>query len=141
MGRPGDISRSAPTRHRTAGYRIPAGVRVAPNIYLTHRRADVYPEPERFRPERFLEKPADTYSWIPFGGGIRRCLGASIATYELSVVIPTILRNARLRASGGAPEQIRRRAVTFVPSRDAMVVLDERRGPRREPAGLATTSA
>jgi cytochrome P450 len=65
------------------GYELPAGIRVAPNIYLTHRRPDVHPEPDRFRPERFLEQPADTYSWIPFGGGIRRCLGASFAIYEM----------------------------------------------------------
>jgi cytochrome P450 len=106
------------------GYRLPAGVRVAPNIYLTHRRPDVYPEPVRFRPERFLEKPADTYSWIPFGGGIRRCLGASFALYELKIVIPTILRNVTLRAVAGDPEPIRRRAITFVPARDAMVVVE-----------------
>jgi cytochrome P450 len=111
------------------GYQLPAGVRVAPNIYLTHRRADVYPEPERFRPERFLEKPVETYSWIPFGGGIRRCLGASFATYELKVVIPTILSNVRLRAVGEEPEPIRRRAITFVPARDATVIVDGFRKP------------
>jgi cytochrome P450 family 135 len=106
------------------GYRIPAGVRVAPNIYLTHRRPDVYPEPERFMPERFLGQPPDTYSWIPFGGGIRRCLGASFALYELKVVIPAILRNVTLRAVGDQPESIRRRAITFVPGRDAMVIVE-----------------
>jgi cytochrome P450 len=103
------------------GRHFPAGVRLAPNIYLTHRRADVYPEPARFNPERFLNRPADTYSWIPFGGGIRRCLGASFALYELKVVIPTIIRNVTLRAVGDQPEPIRRRAITFVPARDAMV--------------------
>jgi cytochrome P450 len=123
------------------GYDLPAGVRLAPNIYLTHRRPDVYPEPDRFRPERFLESPADTYSWIPFGGGIRRCLGASFALYELKVVIPTVLRSVRLRASGHAPEAIRRRAITFVPSRDAMVVVDERKEPLREDAALAASPA
>jgi cytochrome P450 len=106
------------------GRRFPAGVRVAPNIYLTHRREDVYPEPARFRPERFLERPADTYSWIPFGGGIRRCLGASFALYELKVVIPTIIRNVTLSAVGDRPEPIRRRAITFVPARDAMVQVE-----------------
>src|SRR5688500_1914566 len=78
------------------GFELPAGVRVAPNIYLTHRRPDVYPEPERFRPERFLgEGGPDTYSWIPFGGGIRRCLGASFALYELKMVIPAIVRGVQ----------------------------------------------
>jgi cytochrome P450 len=116
------------------GYELPAGVRIAPNIYLTHRRPDVYREPERFRPERFIETPADTYTWIPFGGGIRRCLGASFATYEMKVVIPAILRSVSLRAEGELPERIRRRAITFVPERDARVVVA---GSRRRPAGAA----
>jgi cytochrome P450 len=107
------------------GYRLPAGVRVAPNIYLTHRRPDVYPEPESFRPERFLDTPPDTYSWIPFGGGIRRCLGASFALYELRVVIPAILRRVRLRAASSREEPVKRRAITFVPANDAMVVVEE----------------
>jgi cytochrome P450 len=103
------------------GRHFPAGVRLAPNIYLTHRRADVYPEPARFDPERFLNRPPDTYSWLPFGGGIRRCLGASFALYELKVVIPTIIRNVTLRPVGDRPEPIRRRAITFVPMRDTRV--------------------
>jgi cytochrome P450 len=111
------------------GFELPAGVRVAPNIYLTHRRPDVYPEPERFRPERFLDGGPDTYSWIPFGGGIRRCLGASFALYELSIVIPAILRGVRLRAADPAPERIRRRAITFVPEHDARVVVETVRRP------------
>jgi cytochrome P450 len=105
------------------GYELPAGIRVAPNIYLTHHRPDVYGEPDRFRPERFLEQPPDTYAWIPFGGGIRRCLGASFATYEMKIVIPTILRTASLRAVGD-DEPIRRRAITFVPARDTAVVVE-----------------
>ena len=117
------------------GYELPAGMRVAPNIYLTHRRPDVYPEPERFRPERFLgDGGPDTYSWIPFGGGIRRCLGASFALYELKIVIPAILRGVQLRAAGAEPERIRRRAITFVPEHDAQVVVEARAraaGPRR----------
>jgi cytochrome P450 family 135 len=123
------------------GYELPAGVRVAPNIYLTHRRPDVYPEPERFRPERFLEKPADTYSWIPFGGGIRRCLGASFAIYELKIVIPAILQNVRLRVVGSDHEPIRRRAITFVPARDAMVIVESFSGRLVGAAGEATLAA
>jgi cytochrome P450 family 135 len=114
------------------GYELPEGTRAAPNIYLTHRRPDVYPEPERFRPERFLDNGADTYSWIPFGGGIRRCLGASFATYEMKVVIPAILENVSLRHAAGGPEPIRRRAITFVPARDALVTVEHR---KRRPAG------
>jgi cytochrome P450 family 135 len=123
-----------------SGYQIPAGVRVAPNIYLTHRRPDVYPEPERFRPERFLEQPPDTYSWIPFGGGIRRCLGASFAIYELKVVVPEILREVRLRAIGNGPEPIRRRAITFVPGSDATVIVEGFRKPAAKPRRVPTAA-
>jgi cytochrome P450 len=120
------------------GFELPAGVRVAPNIYLTHRRPDVYPEPERFRPERFLgDGGPDTYSWIPFGGGIRRCLGASFALYELKIVIPAILRGVQLRAAGTEPERIRRRAITFVPEHDAQVVVEAVREPRVPSAAAA----
>jgi cytochrome P450 len=120
------------------GFELPAGVRVAPNIYLTHRRPDVYPEPEQFRPERFLGDGApDTYSWIPFGGGIRRCLGASFALYELKIVIPAILRSVQLRAAGTEPERIRRRAITFVPEHDAQVVVEAKREPRALSAAAA----
>jgi cytochrome P450 family 135 len=116
------------------GYELPAGFRVAPNIYLTHRNPLVYPEPGRFRPERFLADDApDTYSWIPFGGGIRRCLGASFALYELKVVIPAILRGVELSAVGG-PEPITRRAITFVPARDATVMVERF---KERPAGVA----
>jgi cytochrome P450 len=114
------------------GFELPAGTRVAPNIYLTHRRPDVYPEPERFRPERFLDDGPDTYSWIPFGGGIRRCLGASFALYEMKIVIPAILRSVQLRAVENEPERIRRRAITFVPEHDARVVVEAFRAPARE---------
>lgn len=123
------------------GYRFPAGMRLAPNIYLTHRNPNVYPEPERFRPERFLEHAADTYSWIPFGGGIRRCLGASFALYELKIVIPTIIRNVTLRAVGDRPEPIRRRAITFVPARDAMVRVERFNEPVTRPPDRTPVTA
>jgi cytochrome P450 len=103
---------------------IPAGARVAPNIYLTHRRPDIYPDPEAFKPERFLDRQADTYSWIPFGGGIRRCLGASFALYEMKVVIPIVLARTNLRAASPRPERVARRAITFAPEHDTMVVVD-----------------
>jgi cytochrome P450 len=120
------------------GFELPAGVRVAPNIYLTHRRPDVYPEPEAFRPVRFLGDDApDTYSWIPFGGGIRRCLGASFALYEMKIVIPAILRAVRLRAVGAEPERIRRRAVTFVPEHDGQVVIEGPAYSSRPTASMA----
>jgi cytochrome P450 len=109
------------------GHELPAGTRVAPCIYLTHRLPDVYPEPEAFRPERFVEQPADTYSWLPFGGGVRRCLGASFATFEMRVVLQTVLARARLRAASRRPARVTRRAIVLAPSRGVEAVLEERR--------------
>jgi cytochrome P450 len=117
------------------GYVLPAGSHVAPCIYLAHRRPDVYPDPEAFRPERFLDRPADPYAWIPFGGGTRRCLGASFATYEMKVVLSTVLGGARLRPANQRAEPIRRRGLTFAPARDAWVVLEERNPASATPVG------
>lgn len=123
------------------GYQLPAGTSLAPNIYLTHRLPDVYPEPDRFLPERFLETPAGTYTWIPFGGGIRRCLGASFALFELKVVIPAVLARVRLAAAGPGPEPIRRRAITFAPAHGARVVAEEIRDRSAAGAGRAPVAA
>jgi cytochrome P450 len=110
------------------GHLLPAGVSVAPCIYLVHRREDVYPEPERFLPERFLERPAGTYTWIPFGGGIRRCLGASFALFEMKTVLSAIVRNVDLRPARAVSERVARRAITLTPSRGAEVVAQPRGG-------------
>jgi cytochrome P450 family 135 len=103
------------------GRLLPAGVSVAPSIYLVHRNPEIYPEPERFRPERFIEKPAGTYTWIPFGGGVRRCLGAAFAEFEMSVVLRELVARRRLRPVGG-PEHSVRSTITNVPSRGAEVI-------------------
>jgi cytochrome P450 len=103
-----------------AGRELPAGTTVAPCILLVHRREDLYPEPDAFRPERFLREPPGTYGWIPFGGGVRRCLGAAFAQVEMQVVLETIARSARLEAVG-EPEEVRRRGVTLVPARGGQV--------------------
>jgi cytochrome P450 len=105
-------------------WRLPAGVTVAPCVYLVHRDPEVYPDPEAFRPERFLESPPGTYTWIPFGGGVRRCLGASFAQLEMRTVLATVLEHARLRPTAEEPERIVRRSITFVPERGGRVVLD-----------------
>jgi len=100
---------------------LPAGVSVAPCIYLVHRRPDVYPEPERFLPERFLENPPGTYTWIPFGGGVRRCLGASFAQFEMKSVLRAIFSRTRLQPVTDRAEPIRRRNITLVPGRGTKV--------------------
>jgi cytochrome P450 len=100
---------------RFAGFDLPAGVSLAPCIHLAHRRADVYPEPERFRPERFLDLRPDPYAWLPFGGGIRRCLGMAFALYEMKIVIGVVLARLRLRLDRPGTVRVIRRSVTLAP--------------------------
>jgi cytochrome P450 len=111
------------------GVELPAGVTVAPCIYLIHRRPDVYPDPYAFRPERFIEQPAGTYTWIPFGGGVRRCLGASFALFEMRVVLRELVARLELRAADPRPERITRRAITLGPERGGEVVVARRAAP------------
>ena len=106
-----------------AGHLLPAGTKVAPCIYLLHRREDVYEEPHAFRPERFLEKPAGTYTWIPFGGGVRRCLGASFALLEMKQVLGALVERLEIQPSRPEGERVRRRQITLAPSRGGEVVL------------------
>ncbi len=105
------------------GYELPAGVSVAPSIYLVHRNPEIYPEPQRFLPERFVDNPPGTYTWIPFGGGVRRCLGASFAQFEMAVVLKELVKRHRIRPADPKPERIFRRAITETPRHDAEVIL------------------
>ncbi|HLL92439.1 MAG TPA: cytochrome P450 [Solirubrobacteraceae bacterium] len=100
---------------------LPAGTDVTPAIWLAHTNPDVYPQPYAFRPERFLEDPPATYAWIPFGGGVRRCLGASFAEFEMRVVLETLLSRRVLEPAGSKPEGIARRNVTFSPRKGTRV--------------------
>jgi cytochrome P450 len=109
-----------------AGYDLPAGVTVSPCIYLIHRRADVYPDPAAFRPERFIEQPPGTYTWIPFGGGVRRCLGASFALFEMKTVLSVLVSNLDLRPARARSERVRRRAITLAPEHGAEIVVGSR---------------
>ena len=108
------------------GRTLPAGVNLAPCIYLLHRRADVYDNPRAFRPERFLEKPPGTYTWIPFGGGVRRCLGASFAQFEMKVVLRELVARLDIRAARAEPERRIRRAIVFAPERGGEIVVERR---------------
>jgi cytochrome P450 family 135 len=108
------------------GRMLPAGVNVAPCIYLMHRRPDVYDQPRAFLPERFLEKPPGTYTWIPFGGGVRRCLGASFAQFEMKVVLRELVARLDIRAARAEPERRVRRAIVFAPQRGGEVVVTRR---------------
>jgi cytochrome P450 len=103
------------------GHRLPAGTVIAPSILLVHKRPDIYPEPRRFRPERFLERSPGTYEWIPFGGGVRRCIGASFALYEMQAVLSAVVETVELAATDAPAEPPRRRLVTLVPSRGGRI--------------------
>ena len=109
---------------------LPAGARVVPSIYLVNRNPQIYEQPREFRPERFLGQAPDTYSWIPFGGGIRRCIGASFALYEMRTIMRTVLSRLTPRPPAGPlgrlSEPITRRAVTLAPGRGARVVWERR---------------
>ena len=118
------------------GRLLPAGVTVAPCIYLMHRRPDIYPNPGAFRPERFLERPPGTYTWIPFGGGVRRCLGASFAQFEIKVVLRELVARLAIRPARPRPERRVRRAIVFAPERGGELVV-ERRAGGRAPGAIA----
>jgi cytochrome P450 family 135 len=105
------------------GWSLPAGVTVTPAIYLVHRRPDIYPDPESFVPERFLDNPPGTYAWIPFGGGVRRCIGGSFAHFEMQVVLAELVKRRQLAPTRREPEPNLRRAITETPRHDAEVVL------------------
>ncbi len=119
------VARMLQQELEVAGYRLPAGTRVVPSIYLTNRNPRVYEQPREFRPERFLQSGPETFSWIPFGGGIRRCIGASFALLEMKLILRTVLSELEpslpARASSRG-EWTRRRAITLVPAAGARVV-------------------
>jgi len=104
------------------GRLLPAGVAVSPNIHLVHHNPELYPDPFAFRPERFLRVKPGTYEWIPFGGGTRRCIGASFALTEMKTVLREVVRAVALRPASPAPERVTRRAITWTPSAGATVV-------------------
>jgi cytochrome P450 len=119
----GRVVRGAP--FRLDGYEIPPGYEINPSIRVIHRRADLYPEPHAFRPERFLgPNPPDTYTWIPFGGGTRRCLGASFALLEMRIVLRRVLERAALRPADPTPEEAVFRGITLAPRNGVRVLQD-----------------
>jgi cytochrome P450 len=105
-----------------AGWELPAGARVAPSIHLMHRRPDIYPDPTAFRPERWLGVRPNPYTFLPFGGGIRRCLGASFAETEMRAVLRAIVGSVQLRPAAPENERVGRRVITLVPARGAEII-------------------
>jgi cytochrome P450 family 135 len=134
-----DVARQLTRDTEVAGWRLPAGTLVLPAIAVLHARPDLYESPREFRPERFLKgerglagtahsqvRGAESYAWIPFGGGVRRCIGASFAQVEMRTVLREVLRRVRLRAPTQRPERGVIRHVTVVPGRGARAIVDER---------------
>jgi cytochrome P450 family 135 len=107
-------------------YLIPPGTTIMPAVLLLHHRPDIYPDPTCFRPERFLERPPDPNTWMPFGGGVRRCIGARFALLEMRVVLATLLAHVGIRAANSERAAMRMRDVTLTPSRGAPLILESR---------------
>jgi cytochrome P450 len=117
------VLRKLTTPVELGGWQLPPGVTVMPAITLLHADPTLFPEPARFHPERFLEDgEGSTYTWIPFGGGRRRCLGAAFASFEMRVTLRTILAHTVLRADQPADERVRSHHITLVPERGALAV-------------------
>jgi len=117
------VSRLLKAPFQVGPYLLPPGTRVTLSVWLTHQRKDLYPEPERFLPDRFIGKKTDPYAWFPFGGGVRRCLGMAFALYEMKVVLATVFSRVGMRLAPGPPPRPVRRSVTLAPSGGTRVVV------------------
>ncbi len=120
------IGRRVRARWRLGEYVVPAGSAISASILLVHHREDVYPEPFAFMPERWMGQKPGSYEWIPFGGGTRRCLGATLAMAEQRIVLTVMARRLDLAADRPEPERAQHRNVTMIPARGAQVVLGAR---------------
>jgi cytochrome P450 len=121
------VGRRAMLPWRLGDYAVPADTPILISILLLHHREELYPEPFEFRPERWIGRKPGTYEWIPFGGGIRRCLGAALAMAEQRVVLEATARRLDLEADDPAPERALHRNVTMIPARGARVIVRSRR--------------
>jgi cytochrome P450 len=134
-----DAAERTLTRPRTiAGWDLPAGIRVYPSIVGVHHREDLYPEPHRFRPERFLDGGAQSYAWLPFGGGIRRCLGAALAQAEMAEVLRLVVARADLAPVRDEPDPVVMRGITLTPRYGVRVRVSRLATPSRRAPAPAT---
>ncbi len=116
-----DVGRKLTAPASIGGYEMETGSFVLAAIAALHFREESFPEPEAFRPERFLDTKVDNYAWIPFGGGVRRCIGAAFAEYEMRTILREFVERADLRAAGSKPEKVKIRNITLVPARGTRV--------------------
>ena len=119
------------------GYQFEAGTSLFPSIYLTHQRPDIYPEPKKFKPERFIDRQYSPYEYLPFGGGNRRCLGYAFALFEMKLVLATIMSEVELELLEKRPVKSARRGFTFTPSGGIkMRVRSQESGVRSQESGV-----
>jgi cytochrome P450 len=126
--------------YEVGGITYPVDVHLIASAWLVHHDPAVYPDPYAFRPERFLETDPGTYTWIPFGGGRRRCIGANFALMEMSIVLKELLRTTEIELADGAFEPTRRRAITVAPSRGAVTTLTPRGARPARPFGATLST-
>jgi cytochrome P450 len=124
-----DVARRLTAPAEIGGYELPKGSFVMAAIAALHYREDLFPRPEEFRPERFIEEKADNYAWIPFGGGVRRCIGAAFAEYEMRIVLREFVERAQLSAPDPRPERVKVRNITLAPGKGTVVRLDRPLAP------------
>jgi cytochrome P450 family 135 len=138
-----DVARKLAAPARVGGYEFPRGAFLVPAIAAIHHRADLYPEPFEFRPERWLAEGAtsESYSWLPFGGGIRRCVGAAFAEYEMRTILAEIVTTADLKAAEPAAERGKVHHITLAPEHGARVVLARRPGPGQALDAVAASAS
>jgi cytochrome P450 len=135
------VPRKVVAPFEAGGWTLPPGVHVTPCIYLAHRRPDLWDDPTAFRPERFLDGAPEPYAFIPFGGGVRRCLGAAFATLEMREVLRALAARFALRPDRPEGERMRRRSVTLTPARGGHVIPDSLASPAQRCRSSAATTA
>lgn len=121
------------------GHQLEPNTAVVGCMYLVHQREDLYPQPKEFKPERFLERQFSPYEFIPFGGGVRRCLGEALAGFEMKVVLATILSRYQLELADDQPERPRRRGITLAPTGGVKMIITGTRARQESQLSLATT--
>jgi cytochrome P450 family 135 len=136
-----EVGRDITDDTRIGSWELPAGTRVMSSIALVHRADEHWPDANAFNPDRFITSQPAPYTWIPFGGGPRRCIGASFATTEMAAIIPVVLKHFELQPDQPQPERSQTRNVTQVPARGARVLLTRRPAQLSSEAAAATTAA
>ena len=116
------------------GYHLETNTPVVGCIYLVHRRPDIYPNPAQFRPERFLEREFSPYEFVPFGAGMRRCIGAVLAQYEMKLTLATVLSRYSLQLCENRPVKPQRRGITLAPATGIRMKVTEVKAKQRDRA-------